>query len=74
MTVLAMKSWVHNWKRNGWRTVQGEVKNRDLFERLDSLVHSRSGATTFTHVRGHNGIYGNEMADKLANLGVMKHK
>ncbi len=31
--------WIHNWKRNGWRTANKQpVKNADLWRRLDKLV------------------------------------
>ena len=33
--------WIHNWKRNGWKTsAKKPVKNADLWQRLDlSLIH-----------------------------------
>ncbi len=35
--------WVKNWKRNGWLTQEGnEVKNRDLWQKLDHLVQTRT--------------------------------
>lgn len=30
-------SWIHGWKRNGWRTADRKpVKNADLWQRLDA--------------------------------------
>jgi ribonuclease HI len=62
-------SWIHAWKRRGWRTADNKpVKNVDLWQRLE--------AATVPHriewhwVRGHSGDPGNERADVLANRGV----
>jgi len=61
--------WIANWKRNGWRTAAKKpVKNRDLWQRLDELVRHRK--VTWHWVKGHNGDYGNERADQLANEGM----
>jgi ribonuclease HI len=63
--VNGMKSWIHNWRRKGWRTASGEpVKNRDLWEELDELA--RRHRVTWTWVRGHAGHPENERADFLA--------
>ncbi len=36
--LIKSSEWIHGWKRNGWRTANGEpVKNRDLLEQMDSL-------------------------------------
>lgn len=62
-------SWIHNWKRRGWRTADGKpVKNVDLWQRLDALVQAH--AIEWRWVRGHSGDPGNERADALANRGV----
>ena len=32
--------WIHNWKKNGWKTVnKQEVKNKELWEELDLLTN-----------------------------------
>jgi ribonuclease HI len=62
--------WVKSWRRNGWRTANGgPVQNKDLIEPLAALL-DRLGCVTITHVRGHQGVFGNEYADFLANLGA----
>ncbi len=62
-------SWIHNWKRRGWRTADGKpVKNEDLWRRLDELAQAHE--VRWHWVRGHAGHPGNERADALANRGV----
>jgi ribonuclease HI len=62
-------SWIHGWKRKGWRTAAGQpVKNADLWVRLDELA--RQHEVQWHWVRGHSGDPGNERADALANRGV----
>jgi len=61
----ACTKWRHGWKRKNWRTSSGEpVKNRDLMERLDSLMDTHT--PTFEWVRGHQGHAENEAADVRA--------
>lgn len=62
-------TWIHNWKRRGWRTADGKpVKNVELWQRLDGLVQQHR--VTWHWVKGHSGDPGNERADALANRGV----
>ena len=62
-------SWIHNWKRRGWRTASNQaVKNVDLWQRLDALTQAHQ--IDWRWVRGHAGDAGNERADSLANRGV----
>ena len=62
-------SWIHGWKRNGWRTADKKpVKNADLWLLLDGLVAQHD--ITWHWVKGHAGDPGNERADLLANRGV----
>lgn len=62
-------TWIHNWKRRGWRTASNQaVKNVDLWQRLDALTQLHT--VEWRWVRGHAGDVGNERADALANRGV----
>lgn len=64
-----MTTWIHNWKRRGWRTADNQpVKNAELWQRLDSLVQQHK--VSWHWVKGHSGDPGNERADALANKGV----
>jgi ribonuclease HI len=63
--------WIHNWKRNGWKTAAKKpVKNSDLWRALDEAVARHQ--VSWHWVRGHSGHAGNERADELANLGIAR--
>jgi ribonuclease HI len=63
--------WIAGWKARGWRTAaRQEVKNADLWQRLDALVSGRGHQIDWRWVKGHSGDPGNERADMLANRGV----
>ena len=66
-----MESWIHGWKKNGWKTAAKKpVKNDDLWKELDSLVQQHE--VHWTWVKGHAGHPENEKADELANRGAAK--
>lgn len=66
-------SWVASWKRNGWRTAsKAPVKNKDLWERLDTL--STKLCARWTWVEGHSGEAWNERCDELARRGVAENR
>ncbi len=66
-------SWIHGWKRNGWRTADRKpVKNADLWQRLDAAQARHS--VTWEWVKGHAGHPENERADALARAGMAPYK
>ncbi len=65
--------WIHNWKRNGWRTAgKKPVKNAELWQALDEVVARHD--ITWKWVKGHNGDPGNEKADELARQGMAAYQ
>lgn len=63
--------WIHGWKAKGWKTASNQpVKNVELWQRLDALVHGGGHRIAWHWVKGHSGDPGNERADALANRGV----
>lgn len=58
-------SWIHNWKKNGWRTANKKaVKNADLWVRLDAIVCQHQ--INWVWVKGHAGHVENERCDIIA--------
>ena len=63
--------WLPGWKAKGWKTAAKQpVKNVDLWQQLDALVHTGGHTIEWRWVKGHAGDPGNERADALANKGV----
>lgn len=61
--------YMPNWKRNGWRTAdKKEVKNRDLWERIDSALANHK--VKWVWVKGHAGHAENERVDAIARAHV----
>jgi ribonuclease HI len=67
--IKGISEWIWAWRRRGWKTAEGnDVSNRDLWERLASLVDGRGKAAIAWHyVRGHVGTPGNERVDEIAD-------
>jgi ribonuclease HI len=71
--IRGISEWVPSWQRRGWRTVEGkDVSNRDLWERLWTLVQDRTENIDWHYVRGHTGVPGNERVDEIATAFAMQ--
>lgn len=67
--------WYKTWRNNGWRNSNGcAVSNRDLIEKILDLKEATICASvSLEKVEAHGSNEGNNMADKLAREGVLKH-
>ncbi|MDD3589593.1 MAG: ribonuclease HI [Thermoguttaceae bacterium] len=63
-----LSTWIKSWKRNDWKRKVGtkmvEVKNVDLWQRLDELAAEHK--VEFFKIKGHSGHPENERCDELA--------
>lgn len=59
-----ISEYLPKWKLRGWRTSQGPVKNRDLWEMLDAQLQRHR--VTILWVRGHADHTDNCRCDELA--------
>jgi ribonuclease HI len=70
-----MTEWMSNWKANGWRRRErnrwAEVKNVELWRRLDELLAIHS--VRYTRVAGHSGHPENDRCDELAVAAYQKY-
>ena len=61
--------WILNWKKNGWKTAnKSPVKNRELWEELDSLAMQMP--VTWKWVKGHSGVELNEKCDNFVHSAI----
>ena len=56
--------WLRDWKRRGWKRRDGELKNAELWQTLDELLHRHR--VTAVWVRGHADNEYNNRCDALA--------
>ncbi|GLG92320.1 Ribonuclease H1 [Gryllus bimaculatus] len=72
-TINCITKWVKKWVKNNWKVASGaDVKNKeDLILLLEAMKNIE---VKWEHVRGHRGIHGNEMADRLARSGAERYK
>ena len=64
-----IQEWMPQWKKRNWKTAgKKPVKNVDLWQKLDALIHTHD--IDWRWVKGHSGHRENEIADQLANRGI----
>lgn len=66
-------TWAYSWKKNGWSKKSGEIKNLELIQEAHYLYEKLKDKIEIIHVRGHKGIEGNELADRMA-VNAIKEK
>ena len=59
-------TWAYSWKKNGWTKKGGEIKNLELVQEAHYLYEKLKNKIEIIHVKGHVGIEGNELADRMA--------
>lgn len=63
-------TWIHNWKKNNWRTAaKAPVLNQELWQELDGVVSEIKTAGViieWEYVKGHSENKFNERADVIA--------
>lgn len=67
--IKGINEWLAGWKRKGWRSTTGAVKNKELWQELDKLK-SEFSHISFHHCKGHADNEGNNRADELANMAM----
>ena len=58
------EGWLRSWKARGWRRREGELKNPELWQRLEALLGEHR--VTFHWVKGHADNEYNNRCDALA--------
>ncbi|MDN3557003.1 ribonuclease H family protein [Halomonas maura] len=70
-TINAITKWASGWKRRGWKKADGQaIKNPEIIQPTHALYESLKSAVTIAHVKGHAGVEGNELADRMAMYGA----
>ena len=68
-SVNAMTKWSVGWEKNGWtRKGNQELANKELIASMYILYKRLAEGVDLAHVKGHSGVEGNELADRLSLL------
>ncbi|MEQ9464447.1 MAG: RNase H family protein [Haliea sp.] len=66
--------WAFGWKARDWTRKGGEIMNLALIQRAHALYLEIANDVQVLHVRGHAGIEGNELADRMSMLAVAEQQ
>ena len=72
-SIDCISTWAYGWKAKGWTKKSGEIKNLELIKNAHNLYEQIKNKIIIKHVKGHSGIEGNELADRMA-LHAIKAK
>lgn len=70
-SINCISVWAFSWKQKGWkRKEEGDIKNLELIRACHELYLSLKDKMTLSYVKGHAGIEGNELADRMSVYAV----
>ncbi len=69
-SIECVVNWAYGWKKNGWTKKGGEIKNLELIKTAHALYDDIKDKVIVSHVRGHAGVEGNELADRMAVIAA----
>jgi len=69
-SIDCISKWAYAWKNKSWTKKGGEIKNLNLIKKAHELYDDIKEMITIEHVKGHSGIEGNELADRMALYAI----
>jgi ribonuclease HI len=69
-SIECVVNWAYGWKAKGWTKKGGDIKNLDLIKTAHALYDEIKEKVVISHVRGHAGVEGNELADRMAVIAA----
>ena len=70
--INCIRSWAPSWEKKGWKKPGGEIKNLEVIQNTYAIYRRIKNELTLTHVAAHVGTEGNELADRMAMLAVLR--
>ena len=68
--INCVRAWAPSWEKRGWTRAGGEIKNLEVIRACYEIYRRIKKGLNLTHVAGHVGTEGNELADRMAMLAV----
>ena len=71
--VKAMKEWIYNWAKNGWKTSKKkEISHREMWQEIYRLMEKHNVNPIW--VKAHAGHKENELCDRIAKEEAKKYR
>jgi ribonuclease HI len=71
-SINCIRLWASGWEKRGWKKSGGEIKNLKIIQDCYAIYRRIKDKLTLTHVAGHVGTEGNELADRMAMLAAQR--
>ena len=71
-SINCIRDWAPSWEKKGWKRAGGEIKNLEIIRESYTIYQRIKKQLNLTHVSAHVGTEGNELADRMAMLGVQR--
>lgn len=69
-SIDCVTKWAYGWKDNSWTKKGGEIKNLEIIKLSHALYETIKDKIVIKHVKGHSGVEGNELADRMAMMAI----
>ena len=69
-SIDCITKWAISWQANGWKKKNGEIKNLDIIKPAHALYTAIANDVQVKHVKGHAGVEGNELADRMSVVAI----
>lgn len=73
-SIDCITNWAFGWKAKGWTKKGGEIKNLELIQTAHASFVELQDRLSIDHVRGHAGIEGNELADRMSMVAIARQE
>jgi ribonuclease HI len=73
-SIDCVTTWACGWKAKGWKKKGGEIKNLDIIKPAHALYLDIADKIQVLHVKGHAGIEGNELADRMSVIAIERQE
>lgn len=70
-SIDCISKWAYGWKEKGWKKKGGEIKNLEIIKEAHALYETLKERVEIKHVKGHAGVEGNELADRMAGYAIV---
>jgi ribonuclease HI len=69
-SIDCITKWAYSWKSKAWVKKGGEIKNLEIIKLAHELYEKLRDKIQIQHVKGHVGVEGNELADRMAGEAI----